>query len=294
MIRLGYVGLNTLLPTPNKTFRLKNYSEEKMLEYSSINLDALLNILKWNKNYKILVFRITSNLIPYGSSPINSGCWKSRLADKFRGIGNFIRSNEMIVSLHPGQYTVLNSPNLAYYNNALLDLEYHNSIFELMELSDQHKIVVHGGGGYLDKEESAKTLIERINLLRKPIRERLVLENDDRIFNARDILEICQELHIPAVFDVFHNQILPSFSLSNREIIEQYIKTWSIGQIPEVHYSNQKEGSRPGSHSETVDINQFEKFYAEINDLDLNLILEVKNKQESVLQIGQILKIQPS
>jgi UV DNA damage endonuclease len=71
MIRVGYVCINTELPSSSKTFRLKRYTEERMLEVARSNLSALFTILKWNLEHGITLFRITSELIPFGSSHVN-------------------------------------------------------------------------------------------------------------------------------------------------------------------------------------------------------------------------------
>jgi UV DNA damage endonuclease len=289
MIRLGYVGVNTLLKSASKTFRLANYSEEKMLETAKSNLHALKDILVWNKNYEIHVFRITSHLIPFGSSPINLGSWKNELKCLFENIGIFIKENNMRVSMHPGQYTVINSPNPNYYKSALDDLDYHNSVLELMKLDKSHRIILHGGGIYGDKSKSMRILKERVNDLEPRIKDRLALENDDKNFNSEDILNICLLENIPAVFDVFHHQVLPSFfDLSVKQIILEYGKTWK-NERQKIHYSNQDPSKKSGSHSTTIDADQFTNFYKTIDDLELDVMLEVKDKQNSILKLRKYL-----
>jgi UV DNA damage repair endonuclease len=122
MIRLGYVAVNTLLPTSSRTFRLANYTDEKMLCVARENLSALQKILEWNRDNGVALFRITSHLIPFGSSPINSGIWRKVLADTFAAIGHFIRANGMRVSMHPGHYTVLNTPSERVFESTLREL----------------------------------------------------------------------------------------------------------------------------------------------------------------------------
>jgi UV DNA damage endonuclease len=287
MIRIGYAGINTELPTAGRTFRLANYSESRMLEFSQANISALEAILQWNYSQKITLFRITSNLIPFASSPINSGSWKAVYRTEFQRIGRFIRDNRMRVSMHPGQYTVLNTPVEAYLTNTLRDLEYHHEILNLMELDFSHRIVIHGGGAYGEKEKSLALLSNRINDLPETIRNRIVLENDEKVFTAEDILKTCHQANIPGVVDVFHHAVLPSFNrLSLREVILLFQKTWS-GERQKIHYSNQKEGNIKGSHSRTIKIGDFAQFYSSIKDLELDVMLEVKDKQDSVLKLRQ-------
>jgi UV DNA damage endonuclease len=285
MIRLGYVGSNTELPSASKTFRLAGYSEERMIEISRLNVKVLEQILHWNLERDITIFRITSDLIPFGSSPVNSGSWKVVLDKDFERLGKFIGKNLMRVSMHPGQYTVLNSPGESIFANSLRDLEYHSAIFELMHLNFDCKIIIHGGGAYGDKKSAQRVLEKRIRELPTHIRKRLALENDERVFTAEDILSVCKATNLPGVFDVFHHQVLPSLeNFTTREILLQFTETWH-GKRQKIHYSEQAAGKNRGAHSDTINANEFGKFYSTIKDLDLDIMLEVKDKQASLLKL---------
>lgn len=292
MIRIGYVGVNTALPTASKTFRLANYTEERMLETASANIQALRDILAWNLWEGITLFRITSDLIPFASHPVNSGRWKMALHEGLAAVGEFMIGNGMRVSMHPGQYTVLNSPNEEYYQNSLRDLEYHDSVLSLMGLDAGHRIIIHGGGAYGDKAQSTLRLIERIRSLPQGIRARLALENDERVFSAEEILSLCREVRMPGVFDVFHHQVLPSLAgASIREIIVLFGETWP-GERQKIHYSNQDPNKGRGAHSQTIDVERFAEFYEDIKDLELDIMLETKDKQESVLKLRGLIAAQ--
>jgi UV DNA damage endonuclease len=52
----------------------------------------------------------------------------------------------------------------------------------------------------------------------------------------------------------------------------------------EVHFSTQEPGKRPGAHAETIDLDAFDRFVDEVGDLPLDCILEVKDKEQSVLR----------
>lgn len=288
MIHLGYVGINTLLPTASKTFRLANYSSERMLETARKNLNALREILKWNVEHQIKLFRITSGLIPFGSHSINSGIWKKELREDLRETGGFIRRNFIRVSMHPGQYTVINTPNSEFYERSLSDLQYHCAVLDLMELDGSHKIVIHGGGIYQNRQHSTTVLLQRLEGMSEPIRKRLVLENDERNFSAADIYSVCKSTGYPGLLDVFHHQCFPSLQNQGiREIIEQFRSTWPGSQRQKIHYSNQAPEKHRGAHSEGIDLEQFALFYKEIQDMELDIMLETKDKQHSVLKIRQ-------
>jgi UV DNA damage endonuclease len=286
MIRIGYVGLNTTLPTPNKIFRLRGYTDARMLEVARNNLKALHVILEWNKEHNIQIFRLTSQLIPLGSHPINSGIWKSALAEEFYTIGKYVKENNMKLSMHPGQYTVINALNEQYYINAVRDLQYHADIFDLMKLDNKHRFVIHGGGAYGDKSASLKRLRERIKQLPEPIYSRLMLENDDVIYSAEEILSVCLDTNIPAVLDTFHHEILAS--MENRSVLDiilEYKKSWPKDERQKIQYSNQDPNKSKGAHAQTIDIGLFGNFLEEIGDIELDIMLEVKDKEQSVVKL---------
>lgn len=285
MIRIGYACINTELPTSSRTFRLGSYSEERMLQVAHSNITALENILHWNEEHGIHLFRITSNLIPFGSHPINSGAWKQAFAHDFERIGHFIRENGMRVSMHPGQYTVLNTPDQGYLASVLRDLDYHASVLDLLGLDEDNKIVMHGGGAYKNKDLYFRLLQSRIAGLPHEIRQRLAMENDELVFHAEDILTLCRETGLPGILDVFHHEVLPSFSDTDIRAILLLFGQTRLGGRQKIHYSDQDPEKRRGSHSRSVDIPRFGKFLDTVRDLELDIMLEVKDKQSSVLKL---------
>ncbi|HNY66226.1 MAG TPA: UV DNA damage repair endonuclease UvsE [Deltaproteobacteria bacterium] len=287
MIRIGYAGVNTELPSAGKTFRLSGYSEERMLEVSRGNIEALGEILRWNDRHGIRLFRITSNLIPFGSHPVNSGSWKRVFRRDFENLGYFIRESGMRVSMHPGQHTVLNTPDDRFFESVLKDLEYHDAVMSLMGLGRDNVIVVHGGGGYGDRTGSLRRLRSRINGLPDRYAGRLALENDDRVFTASVIHALCRQTGLPGILDVFHHEVLPSCSgTSTRELIIKFATTWG-GFRQKIHYSDQDPDKRKGSHSQSVNVSAFGTLLETIGDLELDIMLEAKDKQASVLALRE-------
>ena len=109
-MKIGYACL--VIGVKNTNFRsvtMKNASEEKLLEIIEHNLKSLNNIIDYNIENSIKLLRITSDLIPFGSSPVNTLNWWEIFSSQFKSIGEKIRSSDMRVSMHPGEYTVLNS-----------------------------------------------------------------------------------------------------------------------------------------------------------------------------------------
>ena len=102
-MRIGYACL--ALGVPNTELRgciLKNASEEVLLNIISHNLNALENIIDYNIKNNVSLFRISSDLVPFGSSPVNSILWWEVYAPKLTAIGQKIEAYGIRVSMYPG------------------------------------------------------------------------------------------------------------------------------------------------------------------------------------------------
>ena len=292
MIRLGYACINTELPAPNRTCRLKNATPEKILELAKANVEALRPILEWNAARGIKLFRLSSDVIPFGSHPVNTVPWRRILKPQLAQLGGFIREKRLRVSMHPGQFTVLNSPRRGVVESSIKELEYHTALLDALEVDDSHKIVIHLGGIYGDKALSLRRFIDASQDLPRRIKARLVIENDEHCYTVADALSASKAIGVPVVFDVFHHTWNPALAQhSVRSIIGLAAKTWRKrdGRV-KIHYSNQWAGQAPGCHSKTISIPEFLRFYAAIKDLDLDIMLEVKDKQRSVLKLMRCLR----
>jgi UV DNA damage endonuclease len=292
LIRIGYACINTKLDPPNRTCRLRNATAEKILGLASANVEALRSILEWNAAHGIELFRITSDLIPFGSHPINTVPWRRILKSQFARLGEFIANKHLRVSMHPGQFTILNSQRSEVVANSVKELEYHTAVLDALGVDNSHKIVIHLGGVYGDKAESLSRFIENCKRLGARIKARLVIENDERCYTVADALGAAKAIGVPVVFDVFHHSWNPALeALSVRSIIQRAAKTWRKrdGRV-KIHYSNQLPGGPAGAHSKSIDVGKFLQFYDTIHDLDLDIMLEVKDKQQSVLKLTQALR----
>jgi UV DNA damage endonuclease len=76
-----------------------------------------------------------------------------------------------------------------------------------MNLDSSAKIQVHVGGAYGDKNKSIRRFVKRFFKLDSSITNRLVIENDDKLYCLRDCMEISYETGLPVLFDVFHHTL---------------------------------------------------------------------------------------
>ena len=282
---IGYACLALGVPGSQlKSTTLKHATDERLYSLIELNLSALEVLIDYNIRQGIKLFRISSDLIPFGSSVAKDLPWSERFAADLERIGAKIHASGMRVSMHPGQYTVLNSPDPQVAGRAALDLDYHNLVLDALGTSPEHKIILHLGGVYGDKITAKDRFIKRWQDLSPEIRSRLVIENDDRLFTIRDILDVSSETGIPVVYDNLHNAINPAdASVTDLEWMTMASAIWQTADgKPKIHYSQQAVDKRPGAHSATIAIAPFLDFYKDLPDVDV--MLEVKDKNLSALK----------
>ena len=284
---IGYACLN--IGTPNTNIRSvmqRNATPEKLTEVTEHNLAALERMIDYNHKNDIKLFRISSDLIPFGSSPVNTLAWPEIHKEAFDRIGSKIRKSGMRVSLHPGQYTVLNSPTEDVVERAITDLVYHDKILIALGTDQTNKIVLHVGGIYGDKKEALERFEQNFRRLPEAVRNRLIIENDDRLYNIEDVLTLAHRLHVPAVYDNLHHAINPPPSGGTDPYwIAEAKKTWKAADgNQKIHYSQQAPGKRLGAHTDTIDLETFLTFHEQLEDKQIDIMLEVKDKNLSAIK----------
>lgn len=288
-MKIGYPCLNRGIGcTPGSTFRLKSYSEKRLYETVERNLDCLYKILQFNKKHGLLFFRITSDLVPFASHPVNDSDWREHFFDSFQEIGDYIRKNDFRISMHPDQFNVINSTDPAVFERTKRELYYHAEIFDMMGLLSDSRIQVHVGGVYGDKKASMDRFVSRYSQLDGKIKKYLSIENDDRSYTVNNCLEISERTGIPVIFDSFHHELNPSgFGLV--EAISRVSKSWKQGDgIPMVDFSHHLPGDNSTRHAITIDEDIFLSFLETTKDYDFDIMLEIKDKEESAMKARRI------
>jgi UV DNA damage endonuclease len=271
--------------------RIKYASFENIRRISSANLSALKSMIDYNRQEKIHLFRISSDIIPFASHQQVNFPWQEEFGEALAGIGDKIKEGNLRVSMHPGQYTILNSPHPQVVHNAVADLKYHAEFLDALAAGPESKIILHLGGIYGDKKRAIRSFKENYLRLPEKIKRRLALENDDSNYNLEEVLIISRDLGIPVVFDHLHHQLNPSpGSMDVYEWIHLCCRTWdkSDGK-PKIHYSQGRSGGSHGAHSNSIKAREFLDFYYSLPDKNIDIMLEVKDKNLSVIKCINIL-----
>jgi UV DNA damage endonuclease len=290
-MRIGYPCINrTINCTASSTFRLKSYSESRVKQTVKNNLECLRRILQFNLEHKLFFFRISSDLVPFASHPINRFNWQKYFQEDFEEIGRFINKNRMRISMHPDQFTLINSIKDEIFERSKNELKYHVEILDLMKLYTSAKIQIHVGGAYGDKNKSIEKFVTRFGMLDDSIIQRLVIENDDKLYDLNDCLKINSQIQIPILFDVFHHKLNNSGNQTIEESFKLTTKTWNekIDGIPMVDYSSQEPNGLPRQHSEAIKLEDFELLLKQTEAFDFDIMLEIKDKEKSAIKAMEL------
>ena len=270
IIRLGYVAiaLNLKNVTSSSTVTFATYNklkseEERLKKLKSVtfsNIDDLETILKYNMENNIHFYRLTSKLIP--------------------------------LSTHPDQFNVINSVKDKVIEDTIRNLNHAVDLYDLMEY-DEGKLVIHVGSSAGGKEESIKRFITNLDRFPKRITSRLIIENDDKVFTAKNVLDLCQEINCPMVLDLHHYKC-KNDGENIADLLEDIFNTWNNESLPpKVHFSSPRESEFDRKHADFIDVNDFANFLniaKETTNKDFDVMIEAKKKDQALLKLVKDLK----
>lgn len=294
IIRLGYVSIsNTLNMTCSKTITYSNFKNNndlnKIDEIITENLKNLEKIIDYNIKNNIHFYRLTSKLIPLATIDDISFDYIDKYKEYYQKIATKINEHQIRVDVHPDQFCVLNSTKCEVVENTFKILEYHYKILKSLNIKDKI-IILHVGSSVLGKENSIKRFINNFYKLPDHIKQCIAIENDDKIYNVLDCLNICKKLDIPFVLD-YHHHICNSIP-NIENYLDDIFNTWKC--VPKIHFSSPKAKTKKDfrSHHDYIDIKEFIEFLNKIKHLniDLDIMLEAKAKDEALFRLTRLLK----
>ncbi len=288
---LGYPCTNvTLNLTTGRTLRLANLKEPRLSEVVRENLSTLLELLRWNVARDIRFFRVASSVVPLASHEAFPTDWQTVFAGELAQIRAFVGANDLRLSMHPGQYTILNAQQPVVVAAAVRELEYHAAFLNATD-PRSGTITLHVGGAYGDKAAALTRFAETFPRLSPQAQARLTLENDDRTFTAGEVLGLCEALNIPVVFDFFHHKLNPTLETWDVDLLpllERVVKTWGA-RIPKFHLSSPRDFTT--AHADLVEAQDFAQTLDALaqvgGDAPYDLMLEAKLKDVAVLRLAE-------
>lgn len=305
-IRLGYACINTSLKnvTCSHTAVMKTLTDmgpdraaRHCQEIALQNIANLQQILEWNEQRGIRLFRITSCMFPHQGNHLLPADFLRRkyfrgdiefARDALQRVGAYARKMGHRLSFHCQPYLQLGTPNKDVLARTLFDMEIHAKILRILKTEDPI-IIMHGGGFYqrtahadraVAKAESMQRWIANWRKLPADLRRWITLENDEIIYGINDLLPICEKYGIQFCMDVFHNAISAERVEITPALLRRTIATWGHAR-PKFHVSDQDPALRRGAHAEMV--KAIPDYLLRLKNIDI--MIEAKNKELAVLRL---------
>ena len=297
IIRLGYACITETLTgiTTSSSYTYTNYTKEqnktKLDRIIKSNLTDLGKILDYNISNNIHFYRLSSKLIPLATKKEVVFNYLSKYDKYYEYLSRKIEDSRMRVDLHPDQFCVLNSTNKDVIKNSIEILKYHYNILNKLKVKNK-VLVLHVGSNAFGKSNSLTRFINNYMTLPKSIRDTIVVENDDKVFNIKDCLYLNEKLNVPVVLD-YHHHFCNNDGINLYDYIEDIFNTWK-NINPKVHFSSPKNLTKKEirSHNDYIDSNKFIEFVEDIKhlDYDIDIMIEAKKKDEALFRLIRELK----
>ena len=301
-VRLGYVSISKALDgisasnTLTYTHYMKLDSElaMKLIDKKIVsNFENLEKIIKYNIKNNIHFYRMTSNLIPLATHQKVNFEYIRKYNKFYNKIGKLINDNNLRVDTHPDQYCVLNSTKSDIVNSSISILKFHKNMLKVFKIKNP-KMILHVGSSVFGKKNSMKRFINNFNTLDDEIKKMLIIENDDKIFNIIDVLDLCTKINVPMVLD-YHHFMCNNNGECLKNYVEKIFNTWNNDElVPKVHFSYTKNKTKKEfrSHHDYVDSDEFIKFIEDVKFLnrDFDIMIEAKMKDDALFRLVRELK----
>jgi UV DNA damage endonuclease len=287
MYRTGYCCINLSIGDNFKTMKLgwaeKNRAavDEKWQAVVTHNFNLLEKIIKWNINNNIFLYRISSDLVPFADHDDFGSLWRNGLANGWaNGVSEGARLALKLylsmggrVTIHPGQFVSLGSPNPETRRKSMANLEYHGQLLTLLGLPENYNcpINIHVSNG-TRPNEIIDNVKNSITLMTERVTRRLVFENEQNGYwtpiNLKNNFP-----NIPITFDYHHYSLNPDPEVTIEEAVEFTSKTWP-NMDPVQHYSEGRDGPDDPAHSDFVN---------KLPDSMYDIEVEAKKKDLSIM-----------
>jgi UV DNA damage endonuclease len=293
---LGYVVVALSLGDVStaQTCRLANATPARLRALIDANLHNLERVLAFNAAHDVRLYRISSDVVPFASHAVNRLRWWQTFAARLQRIGGFVRQHGMRVSMHPGQFTVLNSVNPHVVAASVLELRWHARFLDALGAAASSKIVIHIGGMVDGPEAAMERFVRVVRTLPPEVRRRLIIENDERLFTAEHVLAVSRTTGLPVVFDWLHHRANPGSTRTPHEtarLVAACFDTWLPGDgVPKIHLSSQARGGRPGYHADWVRTTDFLDFLAVAPACPFDCMIEAKKKDLALFRLRRELR----
>ena len=263
------------------TITYTNYLKDNTLLEGIIkkNFEVLKEILIYNNKNNVHFYRLSSNFIPCAT--IIEYDYPNIFKNEFKETSKLIKGR---FDMHLSEYCILNSTNKEVVKRSIDEIKYHYKLLKAFKVKPN--LVIHIGSKSFGKENSIKRFINNFSKLPKYLKESLIIENDDKVFNVEDTLNLCKQINRPMVLDVHHH----SCNKTKNDLsfyLEDIFNTWN--EPPKIHFSSPKNKKDFRAHNDYINSDDFINFIKSI-DRDIDIMLEAKAKDDALFRLVRELK----
>ena len=228
-------------------------AEEKLWDLVKGNIESVRLLVErvGTLDENLRMVRLSSDILPvfthrdwsffYRLSDVRAYCER-----EFAKIGDIARKNNIRLSFHPGQFTVLASANEGIVERSIEEFEYHATMARWMGYGQKFqdfKINVHIAG-----QQGPDGIRRAYQRLSPEARNTLTIENEEITHNLDTCLELADL--VPIVLDIHHHWINSGEYIDPNDVrVKRVIDSWR-GVRPTCHYSVSREdvlvGHTPG------------------------------------------------
>ena len=196
--------------------------------------------------------RLSSDILPVYTEPTWSWFWRTPdvrayCERAFRTVGDLARKNNVRLSFHPGQFTVLASDNPGIVERSIEEFEYHVDMVRWMDYGktfQDFKINVHISG-----RQGPAGIRSALARMTPEARNTLTIENDEMTWGIDSSIELVNDCAL--VMDIHHHWIKTGEYIDpNDDRVKRIIDSWR-GVRPTLHYSVSREDVIIGHATDT-------------------------------------------
>ena len=222
----------------------REVAEQKLWDLMVGNIEATRKLVErvGELDENLRMVRLSSDILPVYTQQDWAGFWRtSTVRDycerEFRAVGDLARKNNVRLSMHPGQFTVLASCNPGIVERSIEEFEYHADMVRWMgygKTFQDFKINVHISGKL--GPEGIRAAYKRLT---PEARNTITIENEENAWGLDDCLTISDV--VPIVLDIHHHWIREGeYILPTDNRVKRVVDSWR-GMRPTIHYSVSRE-----------------------------------------------------
>jgi UV DNA damage endonuclease len=222
----------------------KQVAEDKLWDLMKGNIESVRKLVErvGGLDDGLRMVRISSDILPVYTESTWSYFWRDpgviRYTEQaFGRVGELARKNNVRLSFHPGQFTVLASDNPDIVNRSIEEFEYHADMVRWMGYGksfQDFKVNVHISG-----RQGPAGIIHALGRLSPEARNCITIENDEVSWGIDASLELSK--HLALVLDIHHHWVKTGEYIDPADDrVKQIIDSWR-GVQPVIHYSSSRE-----------------------------------------------------